>query len=152
MLSYNNYNPNDREKEYVGNLLNIEPNDISYMFFSDKNVNYINEQLIENIKEITFKRYGKVIVIQPQRKHIVIAIMRHIYFTNVKNALPATEEVILLNKETLRRMTKVVIRELIAYIRYINDFNSIVPLELPKQDSRKQGNTAPFSNNFDFKY
>ena len=152
MLPYNSYKPTEREREYVGNLLNIEPNDISYMFFNDNNINNINKQLIENIISMTFERYGKKIVIQPQKKHIVIAIMRHIYFTNIKNAFPAEEEVDLLNKEVLRRMTPVVMRELIAYLRYINDYNSIVPMELPKPANRKQDNLASFSNNFDFKY
>ena len=42
MLSYNSYKPTDKEREFVGKLINIEPNDISYKFFSDSNVDYIN--------------------------------------------------------------------------------------------------------------
>ena len=51
MLSYNSYNPTDKETEFVGKILNIQPNDISYMFFSDKNVDYINKSLIEMVME-----------------------------------------------------------------------------------------------------
>jgi hypothetical protein len=43
------------------------------------------------------------------------------------------------------------ITELIAYLRYINDYNSIVPMELPQSDSSKRGcNTPGFSSNFGF--
>jgi hypothetical protein len=151
MLSYNSYNPSDKERDFVGKLLNIEPNDISYKFFSDINVDYINNTLIDMVMEETFKRYNKRIKIEPQRKHIVYAAMRHIYFKNVKNALPTDEEVDRLNKEVLRQMFKTAITELIAYLRYIHDYNNIIPLDLPQTDSRKKGiNTAPFSSNFGF--
>ncbi len=151
MLSYNSYKPTDKETEFVGKILNIQPNDISYTFFSDKNVEYINNTLIEMVMEETFKRYNKRIQIQPQRKHIVISAMRHIYFKNVTNILPVDEEIARLNKEVLRQMFKTAITELIAYLRYIHDYNTIAPMELPQSDSRKQGrDTAGFSSNFDF--
>ena len=150
MLAYNSYKPTDKEREYVGKLINIEPNDISYTFFSDKNVDNINEQLIEEIKNITLERYGQKMQIQPQRKHLVISVMRHIYFTNIKNAFPTEIEVDLLNKEVLKKMIPVVTRELIAYMRFINDYNNIVPFDLPKPDNRKMGNTSSYSKLFDF--
>ena len=59
MQSYNSYKPTDRELEYVGNLLNIQPNDISLIFFSDNNIKRINEMLVENVMIETEKRYGK---------------------------------------------------------------------------------------------
>lgn len=151
MLSYNSYKPTDKETEFVGKILNIQPNDISYIFFSDKNIDYINKSLIEMVMEETYKRYNKKIQIQPQRKHIVIAAMRHIYFKNVKNILLAEEEVDRLNNEVLRQMFGTAITELIAYLRYIYDYNSIVPMELPQSDSSKMGrNTPGFSSNFGF--
>lgn len=151
MLSYNSYKPTDKERDFVGKLINIEPNDISYKFFSDINVDYINNTLIEMVMEETFKRYNKRIKIEPQRKHIVYAAMRHIYFKNVKNILPTDEEVDRLNKEVLRQMLKTAMTELIAYLRYIHDYNSIVPMDLPQSDSKKKGrNTASFTSNFDF--
>jgi hypothetical protein len=151
MLSYNSYNPTDKERDFVGKLLNIEPNDISYKFFSDINVDYINNTLINMVMEETYKRYNKRIKIEPQRKHIVYAAMRHIYFKNIKNTLSVEEEVNKLNEEVLRQMFKTAITELIAYLRYIHDYNNIIPLDLPQSDNRKQGvNTAPFSSNFGF--
>jgi hypothetical protein len=151
MLSYNSYKPTDRETEFVGKLLNIQPNDISYIFFSDKNVDYINNTLIEMVMDETYKRYNKRIKIEPQRKHIVISAMRHIYFKNITNILIAEEEVNRLNKEVLRQMFGTAITELIAYLRYIKDYNSIIPMDLPQSDSSKMGrDTAGFSSNFGF--
>jgi hypothetical protein len=151
MLSYNSYKPTDRETEFVGKLLNIQPNDISYIFFSDKNVDYINNTLIEMVMDETYKRYNKRIKIEPQRKHIVISAMRHIYFKNITNILPVDEEVNRLNKEVLRQMLGTAITELIAYLRYIKDYNSIIPMDLPQSDSSKMGrNLAGFSSNFGF--
>ena len=151
MLSYNNYKPTDREREFVGKLLNIEPNDISYKFFSESNIDYINTTLIEMVMEETYKRYEKRIKIEPQRKHIVLAAMRHIYFKNITNILTVDEEVARLNKEVIRQMFKTAITELIAYLRYIHDYNNIIPLELPKNNSRKnECTTSPFSSLFGF--
>jgi len=151
MLSYNNYKPTDKERDFVGKLINIEPNDISYKFFSDANIDYINNTLIDMVMEETYKRYEKRIKIQPQRKHIVIAAMRHIYFKNVKNVLTADEEVARLNKEVLRQMLKTAMTELIAYLRYIHDYNNIIPLELPKSDSIRTYSTIPgFSSLFNY--
>ncbi len=148
MLSYNSYKPTDKEREYVGKIINIEPNDISYKFFSDINVDYINNNLIEQVKEITLERYGKKMQIQPQRKHIVVSIMRHIYFKNIKNMFPTDIEVDMLNKEVLRQMVPMVVRELIAHMRYIYDYNSIVPIDLPKSDNKKMGNLGSFNKLF----
>jgi hypothetical protein len=151
MLSYNSYKPTDKEREFVGKLINIEPNDISYKFFSDSNINYINNTLIEMVMEETYKRYEKKIKIEPQRKHIVLSAMRHIYFKNVKNVLTTDEEVARLNKEVLRQMFKTAITELIAYLRYIHDYNNIIPLELPKSDSIRSDSTIPgFSSLFNY--
>ncbi len=151
MLSYNSYKPTDKEREFVGKLINIEPNDISYKFFSDNNINYINNSLINMVMEETYKRYSKRIKIEPQRRHIVLSAMRHIYFKNITNTLPTDEEVARLNKEVLRQMLGTAMTELIAYLRFINDYNTIVPMDLPVSDSVKTGrNTVGFSNNFGF--
>ncbi len=150
MQSYNTYKATDRELEYVGNLLNIEPNEISLMFFSDNNIKRINEMLIESVMIETEKRYGTKIKIEHQKKHLVTVIMRHTYFKNVRNIYSAQEEVDMLNKEVIRQMLPVVIRELIAYLRYIRDYNSIIPMERPRPDNRRTGNLMPFAKMFDF--
>jgi hypothetical protein len=150
MLSYNSYKPTESERDFVGKLINIEPNDISYTFFNDKNIEYINTELIKRISDITLERYNKRILIKPQRKHLVVGIMRHIYFKNVRNLFPTEKEVNMLNEEVLRQMIPTVIRELIAYMRYIYDYNYIIPLPLPQADNNKMGNLNPFSRMFGF--
>ncbi len=149
MLSYNSYKPTDRERDFVAKLINIEPNDISYKFFSDNNIDYINNTLVDMVMEETFKRYNKRIKIEHQRKHIVLSAMRHIYFKNITNSLPTDEEVARLNKEVLRQLFGTAITELIAYLRFINDYNSIVPMDLPISDGVRAGrNTQGFINLF----
>jgi hypothetical protein len=113
-------------------------------------VDYINTELIEAIKNLTLEKYGKKLQIQPQRKHLVIGIMRHIYFSYIMNKYETQIEVDLLNKQVLKRMIPSVLNELIAYMRYINDYNNIVPMELPKTDNRKTNNTGSFSRMFNF--
>ncbi len=147
--NYNKYKPTDREREFVGKLINIEPNDISYKFFSGTNVDYINNELIERVKIITYERYGKKIGIEPQRKHLILSIMRHVYFKNIRNIFETDKEVTLLNDEVLRQMVPMVIKELISYMRYIYDYNNIIPMELPKSDNNRFDNLGSFSRLFE---
>jgi hypothetical protein len=147
--NYNKYKPTDKEREFVGKLTNIEPNDISYKFFSGANLDYINNQLIERVKIITLERYGKKIGIEPQRKHIVLSIMRHVYFKNIRNMFETNVEVDLLNEEVLRQMVPMVIKELISYMRFIHDYNNIIPMELPVSDNKKKDNVGSFSRLFE---
>ncbi len=147
--NYNKYKPTDRESEFVGKLINIEPNDISYKFFSGTNVDYINNELIERVKIITYERYGKKIGIEPQRKHLILSIMRHVYFKNIRNIFETDKEVTLLNDEVLRQMVPMVIKELISYMRYIYDYNNIIPMELPKSDNNRFDNLGSFSRLFE---
>jgi hypothetical protein len=150
MLKYNSYKPTEQETDFVGNLIKCEPNDISYIFFSDKNIENININLIERVKQITFERYGKKMQIQPQKKHIMVTIMRHVYLKNIKNKLDAMVEVDILNTEVMKQIVPTVITELIAQMRYIEDYNkNIIPLEAP-QDSRSKIVNKPFSDLFDF--
>lgn len=150
MLKYNLYKPTESETTFISNILNIEPNDISYLFFNDKNINYINDQLIIEIMKITKERYGKSIKIQSQQKHILIACMRHIYFTHIRNTFPAEQEVDMLNEQVIKRLVKTATTELIAYLRYIDDWNTINPLPLPIQDNKRAGNLGSFSKMFNF--
>jgi len=149
---YNNYNPTTYEHEFVSNLINSEPNDISYMFFSDNNINSINKRIIDNVLEITFERYNKKMLIEPQQKHILITIMRHIYFKNVKNQECADIEVELLNREVLRQVIPTIITGLLSQIRYINDYNNtLTPYDLPINESTKRkADLRSFSSLFGF--
>ncbi len=147
--NYKKYKPTDREREFVGKMINIEPNDIAYKFFSGENLDYINSQLIERVKNITLERYGKKIGIEPQRKHLVLSIMRHVYFKNIRNMFDTEQEVNLLNEEVLRQMVPMVIKELIAYMRFVYDYNNIIPMEVPVSDNKKKDNVGSFSRLFE---
>jgi hypothetical protein len=149
MSIYSNYKPTDKEREFVSKLINIEPNDISYKFFSDNNVDYINTELVNRVKDITLERYGKKIGIERQRKHLVISIMRHIYFKNIRNMFDTNEEVNRLNEEVLRQMVPMVVKELISYMRYIYDYNNIIPMELPKSDNSRTDNLGSLNRLFE---
>ena len=139
MNKYDSYNATTYEYEFVSNLINCEPNDISYIFFSDKNIDNINERLINEVKNITYERYNKMMKIQPQQKHLLITVMRHIYFKNVKNRDCTDVEVELLNRETLSQIVPTIITGLLAQIRYIEDYNStLAPPELPENNSSKK--------------
>ena len=123
MLPYNSYKPTIYETQFIGNLLNIAPNDISYVFFSNNNVDNINSLLIAEIKEITLKRYNKSLIIEPQNKDLLYIIMRFVYFKNIRNEYETEVEVQNLNNLTLQILVPGVTSELIARIRYLNDIN-----------------------------
>jgi hypothetical protein len=76
--------------------------------------------------------------------------MRHIYFTHIRNTFPAEEEVNMLNIQVIKRLVKTATTELIAYLRYIDDWNSIRPFPLPKSDNKRVGNLGSFSKMFSF--
>jgi len=150
MLRYNSYKPTSRETEFVGNLIDIDPNDISYKFFSDINIDIINKRIIDEIKQITFARYNKQIEIEPQQKTLLLTIMRHIYLKNVKNRHEADVEVEILNDITLKEMIPVIMNGLLSQIRYIHDYNTFRPMELPQAPKKKKQNLKPFSSLFEF--
>ena len=150
MLRYNSYIPTDYERQNVGNLINGEPNDISYVYFSDKNIDNINSRLIDIIKKITHDRYQKTIQIEPQKKTILVTVMRHVYFKNVKNRDCMEIEVELLNKETLYQLVPVVYNGLLAQMRYINDYNNIQPMALPQPAGKYKNELPAYSDLFDF--
>jgi hypothetical protein len=150
MLRYNSYKPTSRETEFVGNLIDITPNDISYKFFSDININIINTRIIDEIKQITLSRYNKQIEIEPQQKTLLLTIMRHIYLKNIKNRHEADVEVEILNDITLKEMIPVIMNGLLSQIRYIHDYNTFRPMELPQAPEKKTQNLKGFSSLFEF--
>ena len=72
MTLYNTYKPTLQETDFISNLLNFQPNDISYLYFNDKNIDIINNKLILLIQNETFSRYGKKLLIEPQRKNTIL--------------------------------------------------------------------------------
>ena len=146
------YIPTDREKEFIGNLINIAPNDTEYLYFSDMNINNINKNIISEIQNITYERYGKKIKIQPQNKNILITIMRHIYFRNIReltNSESSHIRVDELNNRVYKEIIPTILNGLLSQIRYINDYNNISVSELPQSShSKKNDNIRPLDSMF----
>jgi hypothetical protein len=140
--------PNDmteRKKDFVGNMINIQPSELTLGYFDQKNINKINSLLLMEVKKITLSKFGKKILIKPQKNHIVLTIMRYVYFQNGNRhnilSLKSIEEKInKLNKIVLKLMLPTVIQELISYVKYVDKYNSVpVVDERPKQGFVKRG-------------
>ena len=136
---------NDRSKDFIGNLINIAPSDFSLTFFSNSNLNILNNMLINKVREITFKKYGKKIKIQPQKRHIMLTIMRYVYFQNSYTHNILDNETIVkqvkhLNELVIRRITPTVMNSLISYLKYVDRFNSLPVInDRPESGNRKRG-------------
>ena len=66
----NNYDEikDDKNKEYIGRLLNIEPNDITLIFFNDDNINFLNKQIQNEVLKLSKDEIGRSILIEEQQK------------------------------------------------------------------------------------
>lgn len=140
--------PNDmteRKKDFVGNMINIQPSELTLGYFDQKNINKINSLLLMEVKKMTLSKFGKKILIKPQKNHIVLTIMRYVYFQNGNRhnilSLKSIEEKInKLNQIVLKLMLPTVMQELISYVKYVDKYNSIpVVDERPKQGFVKRG-------------
>lgn len=107
--------------EFVGNMTNIEPNDISIMFFKMDTVNLLNRMLIDRVKEKTLKEYGKVFVIEEQDKDHFYTIMRYVFFKYVTYTKPAQEEVNMLIEKTIETVLPTVLNGLYGHLKYLQD-------------------------------
>lgn len=136
-----NKSTNNGHLDFVGNMTNIKPNDVSIIFFEDETVNTINKILIELVKEETLKRYGRRISIMPQNKNHLLTIMRYVYFKNIKNDGTVEEQVKKLIDKTIESMFPTVIQGLVSHIKYINSYNNnsfMKPNILPELVNNKE--------------
>ena len=80
-----------------------------------------------------------------QRKHIVLTIMRYIYFDNsVKHIVlekqKPKDQVKILNNIFLKKVIPTVMQSLISHIKYLHKYDSTPVLnELPKSTNMKRG-------------
>ena len=138
-------NITDRKKDFVGNMINIEPSEFTLGYFDQSNVNKINLILINKIKNITLTKYGKKILIKPQKNHIVLTIMRYVYFQNgnrhhVLKLKTVEEKINKLNEIVLKLMIPTVMEGLISYVKYVDRYNSVPVInDRPKQGFVKRG-------------
>ena len=130
-----NYNQikDDKNKEYIGRLLNTEPNDITLLFFNQNNIDNLNKRLQDEILKLSKEEIGRPILIENQQKEKMITVMRYIYFTYSTNTMETTAEVEYLNNEFIKLVVPIAYSSLNSYIRYLNTYerSKRVPMDNP---------------------
>lgn len=147
--NYNNIESEDKDR--ISRLLNIEANDISIKFFSDENINNLNNQIITEIMRKSEEELGQKMRIKPQQKEKMITVMRYIYYTNIKNTYEVDVEVQRLNDKFMELCIPTIFQALVAHIRYIENYNRTrnIPLDIP-QSTKQKADLKPFSSLFGF--
>ena len=144
----------EKELQFVKNLLNIEPNDISLLYFSKNNIEYLNAKIVDIIYGMTREKLEKPIKIQKQKEQYLLERMRYIYFDDVRNTSPTNIEVEHLNKRFLESIIPNIYSELISYLKYLDEINqyqsSNIPINENPISSRKRKELKPLSTFFDF--
>lgn len=132
--------------DFVGNFTNIQPNDISIIFFDTDTIKRINNELIELVKKETQNKYGKIFVIEPQSEKHLLIVMRYVYFKFV-NYIDTTEnEVNRLVEKLLDYVLPTVLSGLdshLKYLDYIDKNRYIEPLENPQITRKKKADLKP---------
>jgi hypothetical protein len=149
----NNYNniSNNENIDSINRMLNTEANDISIKFFSDDNINYLNNKIIAEILEKTKDELGQAMRIQPQQKEKMLTIMRYIYFEYNKNTYETDIEVQYMNEKFLEVAIPTIYSALKSYLKYLEDYDRSknIPLNNPVSTTRK-ADLKPFSSLFGF--
>ena len=128
-----------QEKDFVGNILHIMPNDLAILFFREENIKKINDRLIEEIMVISKDKMGKSVRIKPQESKLMIQIMRYVYFDKIQNCNNVQKELEYLNNITLELLLPTVYNGLVAQIKYLETYDrqKNIPLERPKSTNNK---------------
>ena len=135
----------DESLDFIGNLINIAPSELTLTFFSNSNLKILNNMLINKVRQITLKKYGRKIKIQPQKSHVMLTIMRYVYFQNSYTHNILDNESIIkqvrhLNDLVIREITPTVMNGLISYLKYIDRFNSLPVInDRPESGNHKRG-------------
>lgn len=127
----------DTKIENVNNILRgtYENNLLNDIFFSDVNINLLENQIIKNVKD------KKNYIISKQSKKDLIVIMRNVYLNNAKHNYKTKEElkkeIKNLNKDSVKHCVGIIIKNIDNYIFYLNDINTpnylkeIKPIDKP---------------------
>ena len=114
----------DTKIENVNNILRgtYENNLLNDIFFSDVNINLLQNQIIKNVKD------KKNYIISKQSKKDLIVIMRNVYLNNAKHNYKTKEElkkeIKKLNKDCVKHCVEVIGKSINDYIFYLNDINT----------------------------
>lgn len=143
----------EAELQFVKNILNIDPNDISLLFFHSDNISYLNNKIISEILKLTTEKMDKPIRIQEQKEEYMITHMRYIYFDNVRNNMSTKEEVEHLNKRFLESIIPHVYSELVSYLKYLDEIelyqDNKKPLMNNPVSTKRRNELKPLSKFFD---
>lgn len=141
----------EQEKEFVGNILHIQPNDLSILFFRDDNVKKINDMLINEMLELSEREFKKKVRIEPQDTNMMLQIMRAVYFKNVQNCKNIARELNKLNHLTLELLIPTVYNGMVHQIKYLETYNrqENIPLERP-QNTKQKAALRPMTRLFGF--
>ena len=146
-MDINSYKMNTK---IIGSYENKEIDLLSKIFFSSKNINIIQNKIINLVK----KKYNYVIT--EQSKEILSNVMSVIYYNNVnhnyKNNEDVKNEIKRLNNLVIKQCVKDIKKNIDEYVRFLdktnNDFclEQIEPWNIQGQNVSKKGN-----NTFKFK-
>lgn len=150
----NNYNTikNAPNYDFVSRLLDTEANDVSLTFFSEENITFLNNSIINEVLEISRNELGKAHRIQPQQREKMLTVMRYIYFAFVTNTYELNVEVQRLNEKFLQEVVPTAYNALVAHLKYLETYNRTnnVPMNNPVSTQRDKAELKPFSSVFNF--
>lgn len=132
--------------EFVGNFTNLQPNDISIVFFSNNTIDKINIELKNIVKEKTQNLYGKKFVIEDQKRDHLLIVMRYIYFKFVNYEDTTDNEVEMLVNKLLEYVLPTILSGLDSQLKYLDSLDKnryVEPLANPQVSRKKKSNLPP---------
>ena len=130
-------------------ITNCDQSSLEQTFFSDKNIELINKQLILSV----WKKTDKKFFIKPQSKESLTIVMRYVFIENAKH-LPynITEQVRELNCNVVGEVLPKIITNLEQKMGYLKDISQFPePIPLPVSGKGMDKKLPPLSSLF-FKF
>ena len=116
--------------------LNTQNNPTLDMFFSDNNINVIQKSLIQEVKKKTGHSIGR------QSCGEIYTVMKYVYVNNAKMMKDLNKEINLLNNFVLHELIPMVSSNVLQYMQYMKDINSMhKPLDYGTATSIKGQNS-----------
>jgi len=128
---------NDYFKKYSLKINNNNNNSLRETFFSKENIDIIQKQLINNVKE---QSKGKYIIAYQKNEHL-IQIMEDIFKTYNNNF---NEDIKELNNKVVLFCLPYIFNQIVSHIKWQIDSNTpLIPLPLPETTSMAGKRTLP---------
>jgi len=133
---------NNKTTEYRNPVAGIwEESKLSKLFFSHKNINYLQHQIISKVNQKSNNQFN----VSYQDENTLKIIMRNIYLSCCKN-LPynINEQIIELNLKVINHCVPKIYNETVSYQKYLTDISTLVtPLDRPVLCSMKNKTLEP---------